>query len=644
MPASRVNPASPILPRSAGWWLCLALILTLVALLYLRGYNTSLPYLAHVDEPAFSLAAKTIIDSGSARSIAFDAYPPGIITLHYLLIKHLTPSDAHFTALLPLLRLMTIAVWMLLTVLIALIGSLLAQPLTGLMAAAIWTVNPWTVERVRFALPDAYLTFFTLLGLWLALVGVLHARRSFSTAAVYSIMLATVFKTQAIFIAPIVILMPLLNLWRQPAARRDAVQQTFWNGFRFAVFLLWLLLLYPTLEADRIPFWVAPPDRLSLPSLTLLWENLAPVLMTFQPIGGWLCIAALSLLLLRHRQRIQPIGILTVGLAALAWLAGMSLFGTQHLRQFFALGALLAILYALGLSGLLFALTAAAQRLALPPRFAPAALSALLALGLLPAFQESDRLAHNFSLPDRRNDLAHYMDTSVEPGMYLSHSGAHKVFNRSWGGYDGVNDFPRYPQNALLPERHIDEWRALGVEYAIMPWHLVHDNPRAFYPAETLQLKAYPPSAAHRGPALVVLRLHPMQHTLDAQLGPIRFSGYDINAPSHSAGDAVIFRLYWQAAAATDAPLQVFNHLLNAAGELVAQVDGIPLWDARRSTMTWDDPAEILLGRNFILQLPSALPPDVYALVSGFYDPQTSARLTAADGSSHIEIAEITVR
>ena len=116
----------------------------------------------NTDEPAFNLAAQTIIDSGSARSISFDAYPPGIITLNYLLINYVKPTDVHFAAVLPLLRLMTITVWMLAVVVVALIGAQLARPLTGLMAAAIWVANPWVVERVRFALPDAYVTFFTL--------------------------------------------------------------------------------------------------------------------------------------------------------------------------------------------------------------------------------------------------------------------------------------------------------------------------------------------------------------------------------------------------------------------------------------------------------------------------------------------------
>ena len=90
-----------ILPRERWWWLILSLLLVLAAWLYYRGYDASLPYIDHPNEPAFNLAAQTIVDTGSARSIGFDAYPPGIISLNYLFIKYLKPADDHFSAVLP---------------------------------------------------------------------------------------------------------------------------------------------------------------------------------------------------------------------------------------------------------------------------------------------------------------------------------------------------------------------------------------------------------------------------------------------------------------------------------------------------------------------------------------------------------------
>ena len=215
------------------------------------------------------------------------------------------------------------------------------------MAVAIYLVNPWIVERAHYALPDGYLTFFTLLSLWLALVGLSHRRRSFSTAAVYSIMLAVVFKTQAVFVAPLVVFMPLLCLRNSARgeARRGAMEQTFWNCVRFGIFLFWLLFIYRTLEADNVPGWVAPSDSFGDSLFVHIQTHLALTLREFQTSAGWLATAVCGLMLWRYRRETAPVAIFTILLSALALLIGTSLFGRQSLRQFYTLGALLSLLY-----------------------------------------------------------------------------------------------------------------------------------------------------------------------------------------------------------------------------------------------------------------------------------------------------------
>ena len=455
-----------------------------------------------------------------------------------------------------------------------------------------------------------------------------------------------------------------------PARRKDAWQQVFWNCLRFAVFLFWLLLIYPTLEVDQIIYFPTSYSSIAFPSLESAWASLSNVLRTFQSVESWLATAMAGGLLWRYRQRVNAIGFVTVVLAGLAWLLGMSMFRVQSLRHYFVVGAMLAMLYACGLTGLLFAGQEALSRLdspSLPPRLRgllmPCALLILLAIRLLPSYRESDALAHNFTLHDRRNDLMHYMDTSLEPGKYITDRdatktirdrgwgkyltdrewGNHKTFNRAWGGYTGVHDFPVAQEVYDLLNKPLEVWRAQDAIYAIMPHHQLLENPDVYYPEQTTLLKSYPVSSAFRGPDMVVLRLYPIQHPLDAKLGAIRFIGYDINTTSLAAGEAVIFRLYWQAEAATDAAHQVFNHLLDSAGDIVAQVDGIPLWDERRGSDSWDDPGEILLGRNFLLHLPPGLPAGSYTLVSGFYHPQSGLRLRAVDGSDHVTISHISI-
>ena len=276
-------------------------------------------------------------------------------------------------------------------------------------------------------------------------------------------------------------------------------------------------------------------------------------------------------------------------------------------------------------------------------RFLPASIIIIfLAIGLLPYYRESDALAHKFTLHDRRNDLATYMDTSLPPGRYISRQNNHNTFNRAWGGYDGLHDFPWLKPASGLTNKPISEWRELGVEYAIMPYTLLHDDDYTSYINETVVLKKYPPDPSFRGPDMVVLRLHPMQFTATGQLGPIHLVGYDLNTTQLPPGDDLVFRHYWRADSPTAAPKRVFNHLLDGKGELVAQVDYIPLFDERRPTSAWDDPDEILLGREFVLNLPANLTPGHYTLTSGLNDAETGILLTP-DGNDRLHIATITV-
>ena len=656
---SRFNTENPyFLPRGKWWWFALGLLLILAGWLYLRGYNVSLPFIEHHDEAQNLLEAQHIIDFGHARGVFRESYPPGLRAVIYPFLKHIKPVEAHHGIMLPPLRLITIGAWMLAVVFVALLGAMIAHPLTGLMAAAIWIVNPWVVDRAHFVLPDGYLTLFTLLAIWLALVGSLQGRRSFSTAATYSIMLAITFKTQAIFVAPLIIFLPLITRSSPQPIHHDALQQTFWNCLRFSVFLFWLLVLYPTLDApEEIHFFPVLELRLIMPTPQILWEGLSKLLLTFQPLSIWLAATLAGGLLWRYRQRVNGIALLTVSLSALAWLIGTHILPTRgfHLRQYFGMGAMLAILYAVSLTGLILLLEEALTRLPLRrSQFLPrlqailpaSVVTGLLAISLLPAYRESDALAHNFTLHDRRNDLMRYMDTSLEPGKFITdrNSPNHKTLNRAWGGYTGVHDYPLAQNEWGLLKKSLEIWREKEAVYAIAPYEPMLQNPDIYFPDETVLLKSYPPDPNFRGPSMVVLSLYPMQQEMLARLGSIAFKGYDINGAEFAPGGTIIFRFYWQAEAATATPHHVFNHLLTSDGEIAAQVDGIPLWDARRDTATWDDPDEILLGRNYILHLPAELPAGRYSLISGFYDPESGVRLAAADGSEHARISDIVVR
>lgn len=145
---------------------------------------------------------------------------------------------------------------------------------------------------------------------------------------------------------------------------------------------------------------------------------------------------------------------------------------------------------------------------------------------------------------------------------------------------------------------------------------------------------------------MVVLALRTptqLQPAGESQLGSIRLLGHDLDLGAARPGATLSFRLYWQADAPTDGDYVVFNHLLDADGVLVAQVDGPPLPDTRRGTSAWDDPQETLISREFRLQLPEDLAAGEYRLVTGWYRRDTGQRLLAPDGSDHLTLVTLSL-
>jgi len=118
---------------------------------------------------------------------------------------------------------------------------------------------------------------------------------------------------------------------------------------------------------------------------------------------------------------------------------------------------------------------------------------------------------------------------------------------------------------------------------------------------------------------------HPSQ-TADATFGgQIRLLGYDLPA-SARPGATVPLGLYWQTAESPAADYQVFIHLLDAAGQPVAQFDGPPRGGAY-PTSVWD--AGESVPDTHPLALPATLAPGAYSLRIGLYRLDGGERLPA---------------
>jgi len=84
----------------------------------------------------------------------------------------------------------------------------------------------------------------------------------------------------------------------------------------------------------------------------------------------------------------------------------------------------------------------------------------------------------------------------------------------------------------------------------------------------------------------------------------------------------------------TPEPLQLFVHLTDANGQIVAQWDGLgakwPGW--RAQTVLWQ--AHTLLP-------PADLPPGVYDLRIGLYNPEDGRRLLTSDGADYVVLGQL---
>ena len=128
----------------------------------------------------------------------------------------------------------------------------------------------------------------------------------------------------------------------------------------------------------------------------------------------------------------------------------------------------------------------------------------------------------------------------------------------------------------------------------------------------------------------------------EAVLGEaIRLLGYDLMPPVDN--QSLRLTLYWQSLAPVSADYDVFVHVLDANGELVAQVDQQPL-QGLAATHLWQ-PGDVVRD-PYQLTLPPEQSADAYTIQVGMYLRQTGERLSAVGEQVHenaIVLTEFTI-
>jgi tetratricopeptide (TPR) repeat protein len=124
--------------------------------------------------------------------------------------------------------------------------------------------------------------------------------------------------------------------------------------------------------------------------------------------------------------------------------------------------------------------------------------------------------------------------------------------------------------------------------------------------------------------------------------GQVELYGYTSSAESLRSGEALAISLFWRAVSPPPANLTAFVHLLDAEGNLVAQVDEAP---ASYPSSLWEADARVMGTHR--LRLPIDLAPGQYRLVAGLYAQGTFERLMvdgSTDGTVSVGTLEVAER
>ncbi len=637
----------PFWPRR-NWWLALLVILVLAGALRYPVYDWALPYPDDVDEVFHSLSGLTVIDTGSARLMGHDGYPPAIIGVYYFFLRFFQEPGTPPTSVIWMVRLLAITASLGAVVVLALLGYQTLGPPFGLVGALFWTTTPYFIERSLRGKPDIFLVLFSALAIWLAIVAALWRRERWSTYATYALIMAVLFKYTAAFMAPILLLLPL---WQGRAGWGEC----FRNLALFAAFSAWLIFLTPAFEPvdPNIPHmhWKIHTEFVRISGPLTLW-GITRTLLSFLDQGvlflGWVGVG----LLFNRRSREVAFTFAVLLLLAFTSIFAVGFWGDQddHSKRFLVhITAILVFIAGLGYVAWANSLyTWWVRRKPQMRTLAGGVTLLLLTLVFLPQLQDSVEILRRFMRIEPRNFVRDYMDLSLPSGRFVVTDATNKLFNRDWGGYPGETAFELASFNQPT-NFSVEHWREQEVDYALLNFdvydRLFEDDPFD-YRGQTTRLKGWEHQPNYRWPAMIVLLLHPIQHAATGQLGPIRLVGYELAEESVLPGQSLPFHLYWQAAAPTEADYQVFNHLLDAEGNLVAQADGPPLPDPllRRGTSGWDDPEEIIYSREYVFTLPDDLATGEYSLVTGFYRRDTGQRLLSPTGEDALWVTRVVVQ
>jgi hypothetical protein len=265
--------------------------------------------------------------------------------------------------------------------------------------------------------------------------------------------------------------------------------------------------------------------------------------------------------------------------------------------------------------------------------------AAVLIVLLLPSAAQTQAYAQRLGRGDTRVQMLDWLGAHVPPGARIA---------AELKPLPGPLESPWVAVDAL-PEHDLAWYRRQGYAFLIgssdqwRRWDVPDDYQR-FAGRPVAEFGGATPRDMF-GPHLAIYATGlsaadvPARLASDVRMGGARLLGSAIGAqesvaagatPTFKAGDTLSLRTFWQVEQPFSADYFNFVHVLNAAGQTVAQRDAPP-WQGRFPTSSWR--AGTLIVDVNDLPLPADLPAGEYTLVAGMFDPASGAHPpTQVDG------------
>ncbi len=603
-----------------GWWLTLIVILAVAAALRLTGYNFSLPYDDHPDEPDMYLTALEWRGLFNLENY-LGGYPPLYVWLS--MGEQIVTEPFGVSGLaenVQILRLVAIGFNLLTLLLIAETARRGGGWIAGTIAGVAWAVAPLVVENGIYAIPDPLVYLLVIASVAFAVVALTDEKRRHWT--IWSVVAGCLAILSKYYVLSAILPGIGVTLWLYrrdpPRGRRTLALQAGIIALTLIVAALGMAVLGREGQTARTEGLanLLDPSRV----LNNLYYALLPINPLFCAIAAGLGVLAYVIARRAQRIRVDVLILCVLLFISVPWLASTFsvVSATDRLKDVLPATAIACVILGLAL----------AQIAAVLPRLLRVLVLLIPALLVFaPQINADFDLLRNRLLPDTRVALRLWADANLTPGTVLVDAENHKTFNPYWGGIEGQHWFD-WIVTSDLTAKSPDLWRSEnGASYVEVNEAMTETPDGRAYLSQLLHLRDFI-SAGTRGPQMQLYRLQPVQHETDVAFGgAIHLIGYDLDAATITPGDSLALTFYWQATSTPTDNYSLFVHLVPRDGDtLVAQADGAPA-RPERPTLTWTDASETLISQPFTLTVPVDAPAGDYELRIGLYNYQTGVRL-----------------